>query len=388
MMKRLLLLAALLTLASCQHLVQPPEPETPSQPAKLPADIPYETGAVDLKAAAGRVICIDPGHGGPWPGAVAPSNGLREADVNLSVARLLKRMLADAGANVFLTREVDTALAPDSLPEDLAARAALANERKADIFVSVHHNADINKGSVKNDLEVYYKLREDGASLDLAQSLTHELARRLDATATAKLLLPGNYKVLRLSQQPAVLIESSYMTFPQNAELLASNAAIIAEAEAIAAGIASYFALDPPKIAAVDTRPSDDGRTHRVHVRFARGLPIDMSTVMFLVRGRALPGATDAADAGFVWTSSDTLPNGITKATVLARNVHGAGIAAPIEIAVARPPVHIEVTQIPASIGTGADVEVLLEARVTDSLGLPCADGVAVTVEPLKQTAA
>lgn len=389
MTKRVLSLSLVLVLASCQHLIRPPEePQKPPQPpAQPPAEIAYEPGALDLKAAAGRVICIDPGHGGPWPGAIAPSNGLREADVNLNVSRLVQRMLAAAGANVFLTRETDTALVPDSLPDDLAARAMLATERKADIFVSIHHNADIAKGSTKNDLEVYYKLREDGASLDLAQCLTRELARRLNATATAKLLLPGNYKVLRLSQQPAVLVESSYMTFPQNAELLASNAAIIAEAEAIASGIASYFALDPPSVASVETRPSDDGRAHRVHVRFARGLPIDMSTVMLLSGERALPGTTEAAEAGFVWTSSETLPNGILKATMVARNRHGAGISTPIDIAVSRPAARIEITQLPAAVESGSDMEVLLEARVTDALGMPCADGQEVSCEPLKEKA-
>ncbi|MBX7259867.1 MAG: N-acetylmuramoyl-L-alanine amidase, partial [Candidatus Hydrogenedentes bacterium] len=92
-------------------------------------------------------------------------------------------------------------------------------------------------------------------------------------------------------------------------------------------------------------------------------------------------------EGGFTWTSAETLPNGILRASMLARNMHGAGISVPIEIAVSRPAARIEITQIPATVSPGSDVEVLLEARTTDALGMPCADGLEVTMEPLKQTA-
>ena len=65
-------------------------------------------------ALLGRVVVIDAGHGGRYPGAVA-SDGTREADVNLGVALELRRLLREAGATVLLTREGDHDLLDESV---------------------------------------------------------------------------------------------------------------------------------------------------------------------------------------------------------------------------------------------------------------------------------
>lgn len=79
------------------------------------------------------VAVVDPGHGGEKEGAVGPS-GLREKDLTLQIARRLAVRLAALGGRAVLTRDADR-----SVP--LAARAALANARQADLFVSIHLNA-------------------------------------------------------------------------------------------------------------------------------------------------------------------------------------------------------------------------------------------------------
>ncbi|GEJ55891.1 N-acetylmuramoyl-L-alanine amidase family protein [Anaeromyxobacter diazotrophicus] len=79
------------------------------------------------------VVVVDPGHGGEKDGAVGPS-GLREKDLTLQIARRVAARLAAQGGRAVLTRDADRAV-------PLAARAALANARQADLFVSIHLNA-------------------------------------------------------------------------------------------------------------------------------------------------------------------------------------------------------------------------------------------------------
>lgn len=80
------------------------------------------------------VIVIDAGHGGKDPGCIG-KNGTKEKTVVLSVARKLRNKLNDAGFKTYLTRSDDTYL-------KLADRAAIGERRKADLFISLHANAN------------------------------------------------------------------------------------------------------------------------------------------------------------------------------------------------------------------------------------------------------
>jgi len=383
-MKRIAVFVAILLAAGCT--TTPPEPPITEVPKEPVDELPVAVDTGDLTALQGRRICLDPGHGGPWPGAVAPSNAIREADVNLNVARRLQRMLEQTGATVIMTRTDDTVLQPENLGADLAARAALANQQQADAFLSIHHNADIETGSDRNDLEVYYKLREEGASLDLAQALTRSLARELGATATARRLLPGNYKVLRLAQVPAVLLESSYMTQASNAAALATEQTVTAEAHAIAVGLANYFALDPPQVATAELAALEGGRAHELRVRFARGLPIDMSTVHVWMDDVPAAGAAEPGEGGFVWTFPNTLSNGAHDMQVTLRNARGAGIEFPVDGVVNRPPASISLMQIPDRVAARSGCEILVQAHIHDALGFSVADGTAAVLEQTGDT--
>ena len=86
-------------------------------------------------------IFIDPGHGGPNPGAVA--NGVTEEYVNLNVSLELARLLREAGFEVMVYR---TTQSENVLPErnaDLRNRAAMANSWGADYFISIHTNSSV-----------------------------------------------------------------------------------------------------------------------------------------------------------------------------------------------------------------------------------------------------
>lgn len=113
-----------------------------------------------------RTIVIDPGHGGKEVGAVGPS-GLMEKDVTLSVARKLAAVLESRiGARVVLTRDDDSVVSLDQ-------RTALANQYKADLFLSVHMNAAVVKDAKGS--ETYF----------LSLEASDELARKAAETENA-----------------------------------------------------------------------------------------------------------------------------------------------------------------------------------------------------------
>jgi N-acetylmuramoyl-L-alanine amidase len=204
---------------------------------------------VDASGLAGRRIAIDPGHGGLFRGALGV-HGLAEAEVNLAVALRLRDLLAARGAQVFLTRDRDRdflAPADSSLRADLAERVRLADASGPDLFLSIHHNADAAGAHDVNETQTYYKLGDDGVSLDVAQDVHRGLVRNLGIRPHK--VVPGNYFVLRESDGPALLTESSYITNPDVEERLRLPEKQELEAEALFIGLARYFARRVPVIA-------------------------------------------------------------------------------------------------------------------------------------------
>lgn len=245
-------LALVLTLAGagCARRTAVPPPVPPVAPRAVPG---YEgrvdsLAAVDASGLAGRRIALDPGHGGFFRGALGV-NGLTEAEVNLGVALRLRDLLAARGARVFLTRDRDldfTTPADSSLRSDLAERTRLAGAFAPDLFVSIHHNADAGGRHDVNETQTYYKLGDDGPSLDVAQDIHRALVRNVGIRPHK--VVPGNYFVLRGSEAPAVLTETSYITNPDVEERLRLPEKQQLEAEALFMGIARYFVRPAPVI--------------------------------------------------------------------------------------------------------------------------------------------
>ena len=107
-----------------------------------------------------RTIVIDPGHGGPRPGTIGKS-GLQEKTVNLDVALALQKLLKEkAGLDAILTRESDV-----DVP--LENRTVIANQKRADLFVSVHSNAhrDRKRGGVET---FFLNISPDPSVIELA----------------------------------------------------------------------------------------------------------------------------------------------------------------------------------------------------------------------------
>ncbi len=206
----------------------------------------------------GVSIVLDPGHvgqrdpGGTWKRG---PTGLREAEVNLRVARLLREFLEAAGARVVLTRDRDENLnRPDD--EDLRQRAAVANEQHADLLLSIHHNADDNPQPNYTTLFYHAAADASAAGLCAARYLLTGLddALRLDkqiecAVLSDRLLHKNGLAVLREAQVPAVLSEASFHSNPEEEARLRDPVYNRREAYGLFLGLARWAQAGLPRIA-------------------------------------------------------------------------------------------------------------------------------------------
>jgi N-acetylmuramoyl-L-alanine amidase len=225
------------------------QPPPPGPPQPQSPDVPP---LIDLAPSGTlRVIVVDAGHGGSEEGAKGPG-GTLEKNVTLSVARRLKAALeARLGVRVILTRDGDQTMALDE-------RAALANNNKADLFVSLHANASLRAGMT--GAEVFYlSLDEYGdagervargeseplpvfgggtrdievilwdmaqaryikESAALAQALEASLRERVPMSPRAIQQAP--FRVLVGANMPAVLVEMGFITNPGQERQLQSD---------------------------------------------------------------------------------------------------------------------------------------------------------------------
>jgi N-acetylmuramoyl-L-alanine amidase len=239
----------LLALTTAPASPAAPAPSAAPTPAAPPTSPPP---VLDLAPSGGiRTIVIDAGHGGTEDGAHGPG-GTLEKDVTLSVARRLKAALeARLGVRVILTRDSDETV-------DLDARAAVANNNKADLFISLHANASVRAAAT--GAEVFYlSLEEYGdqaqrvakgetealpvfgggtrdievilwemaqaryieASATLAQEVESALRERVPMSPRAIQQAP--FRVLVGANMPAVLVEMGFITNADQERLLTSE---------------------------------------------------------------------------------------------------------------------------------------------------------------------
>ncbi len=198
-------------------------------------------------ALAGRVIVVDPGHGGDEPGVVGKS-GVQEKEITLAVGRLLAENLSRAGAMVMMTRETDSDLSSPATAgltakkrEDLAGRVALANDHRADLYISVHVNSSHDPN--RRGARVYYQPGADqgGKAGGYIQS---ELSRVIKNTAP----LPAevDYYITRNTLMAAVVVEVGYISNQAEEKLLQDPNYQSKLAQAMYSGAVKYFAGENP----------------------------------------------------------------------------------------------------------------------------------------------
>ena len=200
---------------------------------------------------AGRTVCLDPGHGGTAETdsyRVGPT-GEREEWIDLRVALLLRDILEQRGSRVLMTRTEDVAV-------ELQARAMLAIENEADVFLSLHHNATADPEA--NFPVVYFHgaASENQAGIALARVLGSSLAEALFDGQTEVALVSDHAifptagaAVLRHSYGiPGVIGEASFFTNADEEERLRSAEYNRLEAEAYAAALTAFFSEPIPPI--------------------------------------------------------------------------------------------------------------------------------------------
>ncbi|MBO9788878.1 N-acetylmuramoyl-L-alanine amidase [Xanthomonas phaseoli] len=247
----------------------PPRPVLPSEASRI-------------KMAPGMrplIVAIDPGHGGQDPGAMGPT-GKREKDVTLAVGRELARQVnATPGMKAYLTRDTDVFI-------PLPMRAQKARAAKADIFISIHADAAENRSATGSSV---YVLSTKGASsqrarwladkenaadlvggvrlqqtestlanvlLDLAQSGHMKASEDAAGHVLGGLKRIGNnhkpqleranFAVLRTSDMPAMLVETAFISNPDEERRLIDPAYQRKIAGAVLDGIDTFFTRQPP----------------------------------------------------------------------------------------------------------------------------------------------
>ena len=170
-------------------------------------------------------VFIDAGHGGTDPGAVG--NGLKEKDIVLSIATKLGALLNGRGISIKYSRTTDTYLS-------LEERARLANAWGADLFVSIHANSATS--SVRGT-ECYTHPTANTATKTLSGNVSRAIASKFGISNRGH--KEANFAVLRLSNMPAILVETAFISNSSDANLL--NTRQTDFSIAIANSILSYF---------------------------------------------------------------------------------------------------------------------------------------------------
>ena len=272
--------------ASSKTVTQAPPPRPPeSRPATVTVERKISaTGKVEKQsniiapASISKktiVVAIDPGHGGKDTGAVNPGSGLREKDVVLQIAhRLKKHINSKKGFSAFLTRSDDTYI---PLPE----RPGSARRRGADLFISIHADAVENsapsgssvyilstKGattaigkyleSTENSVDLRWGVDVSKYDDDIQQAL---LGMQQEATIESSYILAqktlnelgrigkvhkgqvqrANFVVLRSPDIPSMLVETAFISNPDEVRKFASPAYQEQLAQGIANGVVSYY---------------------------------------------------------------------------------------------------------------------------------------------------
>ena len=161
----------------------------------------------------GKVIYLDPGHGGIDSGTTYKK--IYEKDINLILCKKLKKTLESIGATVYLTRDTDKDLALHNAKNrkrsDLISRAYLINKTKPDMYISIHVNYLSN--TKYKGLQIFYNNKNKQNEL-IATSLTKYIKEKTWNVREPK--LNNTYYMYKNITEPGVLIEVGFMSNPDD----------------------------------------------------------------------------------------------------------------------------------------------------------------------------
>ncbi len=166
------------------------------------------------------VVVLDSGHGGFDPGKIAVDGSL-EKEINLQIARRVRRYLEASDVEVVMTRDGDTALCSESdsnkKSADMRNRCRLINDASPDLVVSIHQNS-YHEESVKGAQVFYYKTSEHGRRL--AEILQKRFDYVLGDANTRTARANDSYYLLLHVKSPIVIVECGFLSNRSEAALL------------------------------------------------------------------------------------------------------------------------------------------------------------------------
>ena len=174
-----------------------------------------------------QLVVIDPGHGGPDPGAIGIS-GIRESEIVMDISNQVSSILQQQGFATILTRTGEYDF-------DLAPRVQIAESNRAAIFVSIHANSINMSRPDVNGLETYYF--DSGADLarTIHSSVLQSTGMRDRGVRTAR------FYVIKNTSMPSVLVETGFVTGEEDARNFMNPGFRRQMAEGIARGIVQYL---------------------------------------------------------------------------------------------------------------------------------------------------
>ncbi|MFP3918125.1 N-acetylmuramoyl-L-alanine amidase [Lysinibacillus telephonicus] len=182
-------------------------------------------------AVAGRIIVLDPGHGGKDPGT--SKSGAIEKEIVLKVATKVKQKLEAAGAKVYMTR------AGDTYPT-LQDRVDFAQNNYAEVFVSIHVNSASSESA--SGTETYYSIsgnENEKEDYRLASAINSQIVN--NAGMVDRGVRREDYFVVRNLLLPSVLVELGFVTNASDREKLISSEYVDIFADSIYKGIVQYY---------------------------------------------------------------------------------------------------------------------------------------------------
>ncbi|WP_248929001.1 N-acetylmuramoyl-L-alanine amidase CwlD [Paenibacillus hamazuiensis] len=194
---------------------------------------------------SGKTIAIDAGHGGPDGGAETKDGTVQEKDINLAISLYLRDYLQQAGAIVVMTREEDKDLADPGTKgyskrktEDLMKRAQFIQQKKSDLFISIHMNA-IPSSKWRGAQTFFYPNHEDNPVL--ATLIQEEIKRNLENTDRVAKRVDGEIFLLKTLKIPSALVEVGFLSNPEEARQLVDPMYQKKVAASIYQGILRYY---------------------------------------------------------------------------------------------------------------------------------------------------
>ena len=212
--------------------VPPVVAQSPPEGGLLPAPV--------TASLAGKLIVIDPGHGGRDTGAPAElgPNDVYEKNITLAIGRRVRDVLTQNGATVLMTRT------DDSFPS-LTSRPQLANDHHADYFISIHADSSTSGRNTLSGTTVYFH-----AQNGLCRQMAADIGRRISQSSglsyngvkSDTIRFRTGFAVLRGSEMPAVLVETGYMNNDRDLAKLRDDESQQRIAEGVVAGLRDFIA--------------------------------------------------------------------------------------------------------------------------------------------------